>query len=192
MGTRLRVLWASGSSGAWSTTAGTGERAPAKGMGRVGNTARLRHPVRGGPTSPQRGPHRTGSGRFQLSEEAISGTLLKNVCETSRVPIKRSVTRGPRGPTRETPNPLHEAGLRPFLRSAGSITVTSASPDHELPRRWPPSAYCRPTLARLRSPQHRLRRFLSTRDWSARRHPARDAHTFKRPLPADQCHDPGF
>ena len=39
-------------------------------------------------------------------------------------------------PTRETSNHLHGAGLRPFLRSAaGSITVTSASPDHELARR---------------------------------------------------------
>ena len=100
-------------------------------------------------------------------------------------PIQRSATTAP---TRETSDPLRGTGLRPFLRSAGSITVTGASPDRELARRWPhgilPARTC-PT----RSPRHRLRRYLSTTDSSAPGH-ARDAErTFKGAFPADQCQD---
>ena len=46
---------------------------------------------------------------------------------TPRVPTKRSATTAP---TPETSTPRQGAGSSPFLRSAGSITVTSASPDH--------------------------------------------------------------
>ena len=97
---------------------------------------------------------------------------------------------GNNSPPHETSNPLHGAGLRSFLRSAGSITVTSASPDHELARRWPPSAYCRPTLARLRSLTTSVEPVLvNPRLVGPQATRQRRSTHLQETLPVDQCHD---
>ena len=115
-----------------------------RGESRVWEFARSSPP----PARPGRIPSQSGSSaRFDESASTISSFSMTLICVVSCG--RTSPTTTPCGhtnrltttvPNHESSNPRHVAGSSPSLRSAGSITATSARPDRERVQPRPPRA----------------------------------------------------
>jgi hypothetical protein len=126
----------------------------APGRGRPGSEARDRDPDRPDADPGHHRDARDAEARGHGPPRANASILLKTEYESGRpADIKRSRTTVP---GRESSNPRHVVGSSPSLRSADSITATSASPDHRTPRPTlrsvlgssrPPPAVWRSTVA---------------------------------------------